>query len=272
MGLKDLLVLVDSDTASRQRVDYALDIASRFDARVTAMALIPYPYVPAMVGVHIPPDLMQAQVREGERAADQALHAAEEAARSRGRPLVGLRAAGSVETLEQSFTQAAHLADLCLVGQPDEASIALLAEAAFLRTGRPAIIVPTIGAKPGPVRRAMIAWNGSREAARAAHDALPFLLEAERAIVLSVDASEGDEVSGSDLAAHLARHGVRAEASAAPSGELTMGEAILARAVDESADLLVMGGYGHSRMRELILGGATRQILRQMSVPTLMSH
>jgi nucleotide-binding universal stress UspA family protein len=273
MALKDLLVLVDSDAASRQRLEYALDTAGRFDARVTAMALVPYPYVPAMVGVHIPPDLVQAQVREGERAAEQALRAAEDAARARGRSLLPLTAAGSIDALERSFAQAARLADLCLVGQPDEASITLLAEAAFLRTGRPAIIVPTIGAEPGPVRRAMVAWNGSREAARAVHDALPFLVEAERTIVLSIDApAEGGAASGSDLAAHLARHGARAEVSALPGGGLAVGDAILARAVDESADLLVMGGYGHSRMRELVLGGATRQILTQMSLPVLMSH
>jgi nucleotide-binding universal stress UspA family protein len=237
------------------------------------MALIPYPYVPAMVGVHIPPDLVQAQVREGERAAEKALQMAEEVARDRGRSVARLSATGSVETLEQSFAQAAHLADLCVAGQPDETSVALLAEAAFLRTGRPAIIVPSIGAKPGPARCAMVAWNRSREAARAVHDALPFLIEAERTIVLSIDApAAGAEASGSDLAAHLARHGVRAEVSALPSGGLTAGDAILARAADESAELLVMGGYGHSRMRELVLGGATRQILTQMSLPTLMSH
>jgi nucleotide-binding universal stress UspA family protein len=273
MTLKDLLVLVDSDAASRQRMEYALDMAARFDARVTAMALIPHPYVPAMVGVHIPPDLVQAQVREGERVAEQALRAAEEAARAHGRPLVPLTAAGPLEQLERSFIQAAHLADICLVGQPDEASIAFLAETAFLRTGRPAIIVPATGAKPGPVRRAMIGWNGSREATRAVHDALPLLREAERTIVLSVDMpADGETASGSDLAAHLARHGVRAEAASLPGGGLGAGNAILARAADESIDLLVMGGYGRSRMRELVLGGATRQVLAQISLPTLMSH
>ncbi|MGD9511361.1 MAG: universal stress protein [Geminicoccaceae bacterium] len=273
MAVKDLLVLVDSDTASRRRMEYALDIAARFDARVTALALIPHPYVPAMIGVHIPADLVEAQVREGERAAEHALQAAEAVASGRGRPLVPMTASGSVEVIEQSFVRAAHLADLCVVGQPDEASIAFLAETAFLRTGRPAIVVPAVGAKPGPARCTMVAWNGSREAARAVHDALPFLIEAERTIVLSIDGpAAGTEASGSDLAAHLARHGVRAEVSALPSGGLTVGDAILARAADESADLLVMGGYGRSRMRELILGGATRQILTQMTLPTLLSH
>ena len=272
MAVRDLLVLVDNDAASQRRLDYALDIARRFDARVTAMALVPHPYVPALVGVHIPVELAQAQVREGERAAEQALRAAEDAARSHGRSIVPMTAAGSAEVLEEGFAQAARLADLSVVGQPDESSIALLAEAAFLRTGRPAIVVPAVGAKPGPVRRAVIGWNGSREAARAVHDALPFLLEAEQTIVLAVDAPAEGEASAGDLAAHLARHGVRVEVSTLPSGGLSAGDAILARSVDESADLLVMGGYGHSRMRELVLGGATREILSQMSLPVLMSH
>jgi nucleotide-binding universal stress UspA family protein len=108
------------------------------------------------------------------------------------------------------------------------------------------------------------------------HDALPFLLAAEQTTVLIVDPQNlGGEVGdqpGAELAAHLARHGVRVEVKTVPGGGLAAGDAILAQAADESADLLVMGGYGHSRLRELVLGGATRQLLAQMTLPVLLSH
>ena len=128
-------------------------------------------------------------------------------------------------------------------------------------------MVPYIGTAPEPLRRILVAWNGSREAARAVHDALPFLLAAERTTVLIVDpqaqSSNVGEPPGADLAAHLARHGVRVEIKTVPGGGLAAGDAILAQAADEGADLLVMGGYGHSRLWEMVLGGATRHLLAQ---------
>ena len=145
-------------------------------------------------------------------------------------------------------------------------------ESAFLTTGRPALIVPYIGAPPGPVRRAVVAWNASREAARAAHDALPFLVEAEHTTVLAIDPERSRYHAGGR--AHGASRTPRGAGrdGSLPSGGLTIGDAILAYAADDGADLLVMGGYGHSRMREIVLGGATRQVLAQMPLPVLMSH
>jgi nucleotide-binding universal stress UspA family protein len=166
--------------------------------------------------------------------------------------------------------------DLCVVGQPSEETpepeAGRLVEAAFMDSGRPALVVPYIGAAPEPSRRILVAWNGSREAARAVHDALPFLLAPERTTVLIVDPqAQGSEV-GEPPGADLARHGVRVEVKSVPGGGLVAGDAILAQAADEGADLLVMGGYGHSRLREMVLGGATRHLLVQMTLPVLLSH
>jgi nucleotide-binding universal stress UspA family protein len=127
-----------------------------------------------------------------------------------------------------------------------------------------------------PPRRAMLAWDGSREAARAVHDALPLLRLAEEAIVLIVDARDlGARVGpqpGADVAAHLTHHEVRTRVKQVRSDRLGIGELILAQAGEEGADLLVMGGYGHSRLREMLLGGVTRHMLEHTTVPVLFSH
>jgi nucleotide-binding universal stress UspA family protein len=122
----------------------------------------------------------------------------------------------------------------------------------------------------------VIAWNSAREAARAVHDAMPLLIAAEAVTVLTIDPREGPqghgELPGADISLHLARHGVKAQVERTVSADLPVGEVLLSRLADLGADLLVMGAYGHSRMRELLLGGATRSLLQSMTVPVLMSH
>lgn len=153
---------------------------------------------------------------------------------------------------------------------------ALLIEAAFMDGGRPAPVIPQAGAPVMPPRRVLIGWDGSREASRAVHDALPLLVHATRVTVVVVDphhhAARLGEQPGADLAAHLARHGVRVVVEQAMSGGRAVGEAILALASETGADLLVTGGYGHSRLREMVLGGVTRRLLEHMTCPVLMAH
>ena len=279
MPIKDLLLLLDGTAASRSRLELGLGLAQRFSARVTAMALVPHPYVPAMVGVHLPVELVQAQIAEAERIADRVLREAGTLAAERGVEMVTVTAAGPVDRLQAAFTRWARQVDLSVVGQPDDSTdltVALPPETAFMDTGRPALIVPFVGAPATGFRRIMLAWDGSREAARAAHDALPFLRDAERTSVIVIDpeqiAERVGDPPGAEICAHLARHGVRAEVTCLPSGGIGVGNALLAQAATESAELLVMGGYGHSRMRQMILGGATRELLAQMTVPVLLSH
>ena len=117
--------------------------------------------------------------------------------------------------------------------------------------------------------RVLVAWNGKREAARAAHDALPFLRAAERVVLCAVG-----EVAGAgldDAAGMLRRHGVPVRAERVAGGDLHAGEILLARAAADRADLLVLGAYGHSRLRELVLGGATRHVLHHATLPVLFS-
>lgn len=172
----------------------------------------------------------------------------------------------------------ARYADLAVIGQSDPDNPELgagVAQSVLLGSGRPMLAVPFIGAE-AIGKRVLVAWNASREAARAVNDALPLIQAAERVTVLSINpaggiAGEGD-VPAADIALHLARHGVKAEAAYTQAEDISVGEVILSRAADLGADLIVMGGYGHSRAREFVLGGATRTLLQHMTVPVLMSH
>jgi nucleotide-binding universal stress UspA family protein len=137
-------------------------------------------------------------------------------------------------------------------------------------------VVPYIGIKTAPGKHAIVAWNGSREAARAVNDALPILRGADQVEVMCANPDRGElgdaDLPGADLCLHLARHGVKAEAQTLVASDLEIGDLLLSRAADHGADLIVMGAYGHARWREVVLGGVTRQLLEQMTVPVLMSH
>ena len=172
----------------------------------------------------------------------------------------------------------ARYADLVVLGQPDSENggevDAQVPEDVVLSAGRPALVVPYIGAGEEIGKRVLIAWDGGREAARAVNDALPLLEKAEFVAVLVVNPSQGahGEEPGADIALHLARHGIAVEAQHIEVRDLSTGNALLSRLADEAIDLLVMGAYGHSRLREMVLGGVTREVFQQMTVPVLMSH
>jgi nucleotide-binding universal stress UspA family protein len=122
----------------------------------------------------------------------------------------------------------------------------------------------------------MIAWDSGREAARAVNDALPVLEQATAVTVLSVNPRPGidlhGEEPGADIALHLSRHGVKVEVQQTQVEEINVGDTVLSRLADLGCDLLVMGAYGHSRLREVVLGGVTRTLFESMTVPVLMSH
>jgi nucleotide-binding universal stress UspA family protein len=181
-----------------------------------------------------------------------------------------------------SLSRYARCADLIITGQHDrddpEAYLAdRYPEQLVLSSGRPVLVVPHTGAINPVGAKVLVAWNGSREATRAVHDALPFLQVARRTtmIVIVGEAEEyrGPCARGSDLVAALARHGVQVEYSEIEvKNRARAGETLLSLASEFGADLVVMGAYGHSRWRELILGGATQTVLEAAQVPVLMSN
>jgi nucleotide-binding universal stress UspA family protein len=280
MSYRDLLVHVDVGKGSEARTDAAVALAKAWGAHLTGLGLVAEPYLPPMLGVNLPADVLREQLETAKETARQALERAAEAARRQGVELETRIEVGAIDRLPQLLARQARHADLTVVGQPDPdeegVDASMLVEAAFLDTGRPALVVPYIGARAMPPKRVMVCWDGGREATRAVHDALPLLTAADSVSIVVVDpAGLGGRIGqqpGADLARHLARHGVRVQARAVDSGGLAVGDVVLSEAADESADLVVMGGFGHSRLRELVLGGVTRHLLEHMTLPALLAH
>lgn len=276
MALRDLLVHVDSDDACAARIDIAVALAARHEAHLTGLHVMVWPYLPGYVEAQLPPSFQDEQRRDLDERAGRAAARFHEGARRGGVTPEWRTVEGN---LLATVGLHARYVDLTVLGQgvdlPDPSGeVAWLPEELVLGVGRPVLIVPRYGTFPTLGERVLVAWNGSREATRAVNDALPILERATTVTVLSIDA-EGEpyrRAPGADIALHLARHGIRAEAASTRSVELPVGDVLLSFAADCGADLLVMGAYGHSRLREMLLGGATRHVLRHMTVPVLMSH
>jgi nucleotide-binding universal stress UspA family protein len=279
MTIKDLLLQVDGTPAFEQRLEAALALAGAYDAHLTALCLVAEPYIPAIVGVNLPPEVIRQQREAAEAAADAMAEKIRAKAQSAGISVETRRETAMIDRLAAVFARQGRHTDLVIVGQSNpesESDDASLVEAAFMDTGRPALVIPYIGPRNVPPRKILCAWDGSREAARAINDAIPFLMAAKDVSLLIVDpqslADRIGEQPGADMGAHLARHGVRVTVETAQSGDLSVGDVILSQASDEGTDLLVMGAYGHSRLREMVLGGTTEHMLRHMTVPVLFGH
>ena len=276
MGLKDLLVHVDNDPACSARVDVAAVLAARHEAHLTGLHPMGWPRLPGYVELELPATFLDEQRRQLEGLARQAETRFHETTRRRG-----IQGEWRVDTGDIIGITKLHAryADLTIVGQGIDLKDAphdlrFLPQELALGVGRPVLVVPRYGTFDTVGERVLVAWNGSREATRAVHDALPILKLATNVTVLSIDPERdtGERMPSADIALHLARHGVAAEGMSTLGLDISVGDLLLSRASDLGADLIVMGAYGHSRVREMVLGGATRHILQHMTVPVLMSH
>jgi len=275
--IRDLVVNLSVAAERDPAADYALSVASAFTAHAAGIAFQYDPIIPTVLMDGVPPDVIESQREENERAAQAAVSRFDGAARL-ATVLAETRIVES--TVAGAATRFAHIArrfDLSVVAQaePDaNGPEALIVEQALFDSGRPVLVVPYIQTAPFKADRIMLCWDGSRPAARAAADALPILARAKVVEVLVVESGKmkSDEIPGADIADHLARHSLNVTVTRTVSGDIDVASVILSHAADSGADLLVMGGYGHSRLREFILGGVTRAILSSMTVPTLMSH
>ncbi len=273
MTFKDLLVHVDNSRACSKRIQAALRLAQAHEARLTGVYVLPDLDIPTYAEAQIPAEVITRQRELARAEAAEAGKLFQRATQQSGVSSEWRLAEGDVE---RELIVHARYADLVVTGQADDTdplSIPGVSEAVVLNSGRPVLVIPYIGAGDTIGQRVLIAWNGSREAVRALHDALPLLARAQRVSVLAVNPpGAGEPIPGADVALHLARHRVNAEAQHVQAHDIAVGDMLLSRAAEQSADLMVMGAYGRSRFRELVLGGATRHILQHMTVPVLMAH
>jgi nucleotide-binding universal stress UspA family protein len=274
MSYKDILVHVDERPRTRARLELAAGLAARFQSRLIALNIRSQGLMPSHVTAQFGGSLDRIGAAGDAAAALRAKAMVESIATEPGvdrewRDVTGL--AGETLSLH------ARYADLVVLGQAEpDADGDRLADEVIMAVGRPVLVVPYAGRFSTLGRKVMIAWNGSREATRAVHDALPLLVGAHEVHVIAINPGHGmaghGDIPGADICLHLSRHGVNAVCEHVDSDDLNAGEMLLSRAADEDIDLLVMGGYGRSRLREMVLGGTTRHMLDSMTVPVLFSH
>lgn len=283
---KDILVHLDDGPRSSTRLKVAVDLARRYGAHLTGIFILDIPSSDLFYGAGMPyagGGGMSEMVNS--LRADQAARA--DVIEQEFQAAVQLQGLENEWRLVEGDTVAllalhARYADLTVVGQPnaDEPFKGPGADAVLvnvmLSSGRPIIAVPYAGEFERIGDRVLVAWNASREATRAVNDALPLLQQAKSVTVLAVNPRHGidghGDVPAADICLHLARHGVKAEAAHTVAKDISEGDALLSYAADLGVDLIVTGGYGHSRAREMVFGGVTRTLLQEMTVPMLMSH
>ena len=275
--IKDIVVNLSVGEKVSPACDYAISVAAAFDAHLAGIAFLYDPIVPVSGAGYIPADVIEAQERDNETATRAALDHFNAACSRAGVSAEPLTLSASFGGVGEQFGRIARRFDLSIVGQAEPESSAveeIIAESALFESGRPVIIVPYIQKAPLKLDRVMVCWDGSRAVARAIGDAMPLLQRAGSVEVVAVTNERGkqEQIEGVDIGAHLARHGLNVEVKRMPLGDIDVADMLLSHAADADIDFIVMGGYGHSRLRQFVLGGVTRSILQSMTVPVFMSH
>jgi len=257
--------------------DFAISLAESFDAHVLGVAFAYEPIIPVSDIGGIPSDFIESQRAEADKNSLRAVSRFEKAAKRVGISAESLKVDASVSGASDRFARMARRFDLAVVGQPEpekSAAEIVIDEAVLLESGHPVLVIPYIQKQGLKIDRIIACWDGSRAASRAISDAMPFLQKAKQVdiVIVSRKPEESDEIAGADLGQHLARHGLKVDLKRMVSPDTDVASVVLSYAADSSADMIVMGGYGHSRLREFVLGGVTRNILSAMTVPTLLSH
>jgi nucleotide-binding universal stress UspA family protein len=275
--VKDIIVNLSVTKEGSVVGKYAVSVAAALQAHLTGVAFIYDPVVPISGAGYIPAEVIETQREDNETAAEAAIKSFTAAADQAGISAEPLTTSASLAGAGDRFARMARRFDLAIVGQaqPEISSMEqIIGETTLFESGRPMIMVPYIQKAPFKTDNVMICWDGSRTAARAVADAIPVIRNSGRVEIVIVTNERGkeDEIEGADIGQHLARHGLKVDVHRISGGNIDVADALLSHAADSGADLMVMGGYGHSRLREFVLGGVTRSIFESMTVPVLMSH
>ncbi|MGV8954841.1 MAG: universal stress protein [Cypionkella sp.] len=269
--IKDIVVHLTGSSEDEIRLAYAETLSERFEAHLTGLYVHMLPEVvgadpTGMVG-------MDLWFEESDAQAKETFNRLEARFQRLSMPHQVRRFDVLSGTAGAALTAEARTADLFVATRPygDPADEVHMEVAVLFGSGRACLFVPPKGVAPRTFGTVLVAWNGSREAARAVAEAMPLLKLAGQVVVVAVRDSEGAEPGG-DIARHLSRHGISAVIGTVDDAIAGPGESLLAEARRLGADLLVMGGYGHSRFREWVLGGATRHVLTHADIAVLMAR
>jgi nucleotide-binding universal stress UspA family protein len=279
MQYKNLLVYLDQGASNKERVNTAIAIAKVHESQLTGVVVnaLPASSILQKLGFGKGEALMQQQRIEAEEIIEHFKQIAEQEGVQADTRIIECVEGRAAEKLARM----ARIFDLSIMRQanpdkPNASFISELSEEVMLSSGRPVFFIPYVGVHNIPCRRGLLAWDGSKAAARAVHDALPLLKMMEKVIILIVDADKiehyADSQPGEELSRHLSLHGVNNEIRRLAKAEVSTSTIILNELSDSGADILIMGGYGTPKLREIMLGGVTRTLFECMTVPVFMSH
>jgi nucleotide-binding universal stress UspA family protein len=275
MAIKDILLHIDTSDRGSSVSDFALSLATEMGAHLTAAGIVLEIVPPASFMGEYPYDIMA-------EAMDQAREAAEGNFRK-----IAAAAPATVQTelvmiqaisgqAREDFGRLARHFDIAVAGQGGDeggSDDELMVEGALFSSGRPVFVVPNIHKGPAKLGKAMVCWDGGLPSARALAGSIDILKRAGKVEVVSIAGRNlpNEELPGFNITRHLTRHGISATLKKLPAAQ-DIGATLLSYAADSGADYMVMGAYGHSRLREFVLGGTTRTILGSMTIPVLMAH
>ena len=280
MSYRNILTIVDDVGKPEQTIGAAIKLAETHQAHLTGLHVAADPVMQLYVDGPISQDVLIALRDQAAQSIERARTAFEKVLGQSTLSSDFRSDIAATSVIDEVLAMHARHADLVVVTQSDSekerAAGNAMPEEVILLSGRPVLVVPYIGIQKDFGNHVLVGWDGSREAARALNDALPILATADKVTVMSVNPKTGTggtgELAGADIALHLARHGIKVEVMHETSNELSPDQVILSRAAELDIDMLVLGAYGTSRMRERLFGGVTRSLLREMTVPVLFSH
>ncbi len=282
MGISTILVSLNETDQIDVLLKVTAGLASKHDAHVIGLYAIPAVYVRPVIYTYVTADIIDTGSSFFDRRAEIAEQKFNQAMKKEGFRGEWRKVDGRTHLVSSAVVEHGRMVDLIVVSQgsldSDNGSEIDFADRVVLEGGRPVLLVPTSGTFDVVAQNVVIGWNATRESARAAFDAVALMGKGSKAHIVWVDSElqeqeeAGQALPGAELAASFARHGVETFSEPVATPGLEPVDALLTRVFDVGADMLVMGAYGHSRMREFIFGGSTRKVLDQMTVPVLMSH
>ena len=280
MSVGTILVSLNDVDRGKEILKIAAALAERHDAHVIGLYVIPAVYIHPGISAHVTSDLVDWGRKFFQDRAESVKELFDAEMKRQGFKGEWRQVDGISHLVANEVVEHGRQSDLIIVGQggknADNGYESDFAERVVLDAGRPVLLVPNAGTFDTVAQNVIFGWNATRESARAAFDAVSLLKDGAKVHVMWVDSEldggNGTALPGAELATALSRHGMDAISEPCTTSNIDVADALLNRVSDTGADMLVMGAYGHSRVRELVFGGATRKVLDQMTVPVLMSH